>query len=145
MVWVANQHTERVTCLVVSEYWEVVVSASSDGTMAACNIKSGLPEWSVTVFSTRETIVTMAAAEDLRMVLLGGDNGVITAYSVRDNKPVELWRADPQVFDIAAMKFILPVGVPSWLAKYVYSYLLTEDSQGMLTARDAKVGGRALV
>ncbi len=137
LVWVCNSHTERVSCLVVSERWEYVVSASSDGTMSACNIKSGIQQWTVTVFPGREAIVTMASSDDLWMVFVAGETGSIVAYDSEKGK--ELWRTPPQAFDVVAMSFILPVGVPSFLARFVYSYLLSEDSQGVLTARDTKV------
>jgi WD40 repeat protein len=41
VMWASKGHSESVTCLVVCEYWENVVSASSDGTMMAWGIRNG--------------------------------------------------------------------------------------------------------
>ena len=127
MLWVANVHTEKVTCLVVSEMWELVVSASSDGSLAGTSIKGGVLVWATQVclhvpctlpisylavlgrpprprsrgpgqafasvgvcplhlgqvFSARDAISCMAAAEDLWIVYVAGESGVVVAYNTR--------------------------------------------------------------
>ena len=41
LIWASKGHTESVLCLVVSELWESIISASNDGTMMAWGIKDG--------------------------------------------------------------------------------------------------------
>ena len=137
LMWTSNLHSEATTGLVVSELWEQIVSASSNGSLIACQIRGGVKLWERAVFADQSGVTVMAAGEDIWTVFLGGECGVVVAVDVREGK--ELWRSEPAPFDVAALHVVMPVGVPSFLAKYVYSFLLCEDSQGVITARDTKV------
>lgn len=127
-----------MTGLVVSELWELAVSGSSDGTLSACQLKGGIKVWSTLVFSSMDGISTMVGGEDIWTVFVGGEDGTVAAYNAKDG--TQRWRTAGQQFDVLSMRVILPQGVPGFLAKYVFSFMLTEDSQGTLTAQDTKVG-----
>ncbi len=137
LVWVCNAHTEQTLCLVVSELWELVVSGSSDGSMVATHIRGGTQEWRTVVFPSQDAILVMEAGEDIWTIFVGGAEGTVAAFSAKDGSA--LWRLPGDPFDLVGLRVVIPVGVPSFLAKYVFSFVLTEDSQGTLTSRDTKV------